>query len=300
MIGTAMPSTPAERSVRTFVEQAAGQFAAADLYYGHGTDNPDDEAVYLVFAALGLDFDCDEAELDAPLDEADCRRLDELIHKRIHARIPTAYLVRQAWFCGLPFYVDERVLIPRSPIAELIHERFTPWLEPERIHRVLDIGTGSGCIAIACAYALPEAFVDGIDIDADALAVARQNILDHGLTGRVEAIESDLFTGLATKYDLIIANPPYVDAEDMTDLPAEYEHEPRAALAAGDDGLVLVRRLLSEVHDYLHADGILILEVGNSRAALEAAYPDLPFVWLDFASGGDGVALLHAGDLSNI
>ncbi len=238
-----MPAT-----IRSCVEATAARFAAADLCYGHGTDNAHDEAVYLVFAALDLPFDCPESALDEPLDAAVETRIQELVRQRIEERRPTAYLVNRAWFCGLPFYIDEHVLVPRSPIAELIESGFTPWLDPAAVGSVLDIGTGSGCIAIACAYAFPEARIDAIDNDPAALVVAQRNIDDHQLGGRVSAIESDLFAELAgRRYDLIIANPPYVDAADMADLPPEYRHEPAPALAAGEDGLVVVERLLDEV-----------------------------------------------------
>lgn len=285
-------------SVRAFVGEIARRFAAADLYYGHGTDNAHDEAVYLVFAALDLPFDCPESALDEPLQAEQENRLHDLVTQRIERRIPTAYLVNRAWFCGLPFYVNEQVLIPRSPVAELIEAGFEPWLQPERVQRVLDIGTGSGCIAIACAHAFPQAQVDAIDNDSAALAVARRNIDDHHLESRVVALESDLFSALSgCRYELIIANPPYVDAADMAGLPAEYRHEPQAALAAGADGLDVVHRLLASARDHMVETGILILEVGNSRAALEAAYPRLPLLWLDFAGGGEGVCLIETHDL---
>lgn len=288
-----MPAT-----IRQCVEQTARRFAAADLYYGHGTDNAHDEAVYLVFAALGLPFDCPEEALDEPLKAVQAVRIQELVRQRIELRKPTAYLVNRAWFCGLSFYVDEHVLIPRSPVAELIETGFTPWLDPQRIERVLDIGTGSGCIAIASAFALPQAHVDAVDNDRAALAIAQRNIDEHHLGARITAKESDLFATLAgRRYDLIIANPPYVDAQDMVNLPPEYRHEPAAALAAGEDGLDLVERLLAEARRHLTDNGILVLEVGNSQAALEAAYPQQPMIWIDFENGGDGVCVIEAHHL---
>lgn len=288
-------------TIRSLVEDTAARFAEADLYYGHGTDNAHDEAVYLVFAALDLPFDCPESALDEPLKESDEKRIQSLVQQRVEQHRPTAYLVNRAWFCGLPFYVDERVLIPRSPIAELIESGFTPWLNPDNVTRVLDIGTGSGCIAIACAYAFPGAHVDAADNDREALAVARRNIDDHNLGARVSAIESDLFAALGDRrYDLIIANPPYVDAADMASLPPEYRHEPAPALAAGADGLDVVHRLLAEAGDHLNPEGILILEVGNSQPALEAARLDLPMLWLEFEHGGGGVCLIEARDLAPI
>lgn len=284
-------------TVRYYVQQAAAEFAAAGLYYGHGTDNPHDEAVYLVFAALGLPFDCPESRLDRPLTRQQQERIERLIRERIETRKPVAYLVNKAWFCGLPFHVDERVLIPRSPIAELIERGFSPWLHAERVRRVLDIGTGSGCIAIACAHAFPAAEVDAVDNDPDALAVARYNIDMHGLSGRVHAIQSDLFSNVSGRYDLVIANPPYVTRDEMAVLPPEYHHEPVAALAAGSDGLDVVRRLLALAPDYLAEEGVLVLEVGNARDTLERTYPELPFVWLEFERGGEGVCLLQAADI---
>lgn len=288
-------------TIRSCVEATAARFAAADLYYGHGTDNAHDEAVYLVFAALDLPFDCPESALDEPLDQADEVRIRELVRQRIEQRRPTAYLVNRAWFCGLPFYVDERVLVPRSPVAELIETGFTPWLDPDHVKRVLDIGTGSGCIAIACAHAFPAAHVDAVDNDRDALTVARRNIDTYNLGARVTAIESDLFSTLGDqRYDLIIANPPYVNAEDMAELPPEYRHEPAPALAAGEDGLDVVHRLLAEAGRHLTAQGILVLEVGNSQPALELARPDLPMLWLEFEHGGGGVCLIEARDLAAV
>lgn len=285
-------------TIRSCVEDTAARFAAADLYYGHGTDNARDEAVYLVFAALDLPFDCPESALDEPLDAEEQEKISELVRQRIELRRPTAYLVNRAWFCGLPFYVDERVLIPRSPIAELIESGFSPWLKGGGVRRVLDIGTGSGCIAIAIACAFPDAQVDAIDNDRAALAVAQRNIDEYNLGNRVTAIESDLFSELGDRrYDLIIANPPYVDTGDMADLPPEYRHEPVPALAAGEDGLDVVRRLLAEAGGHLTADGILVLEVGNSRAALEAAQPELPMLWLELEHGGEGVCLIEGRDL---
>lgn len=289
---------PVKQTVRTWVEDTARRFAAADLYYGHGTDNPHDEAVYLVFAALDLPFDCSESRLDEPLGEADCRRLETLVRTRIEKRKPAAYLVNRAWFCGLPFYVDERVLIPRSPIAELIETGFSPWLAAEQVTSVLDIGAGCGCIAVASACAFPQASVDAVDNDRDALTVARRNIETHKLGDRVTAFESDVFSALHNRrYDVIIANPPYVDARDMAELPPEYRHEPAAALAAGEDGLAIVDRLLREARYHLTDGGLLVLEVGNSQAALEQAWPALPKIWVEFQNGGDGVCLIEACDL---
>jgi len=216
----------------------------------------------------------------------------ERVIRRVNERIPVAYLTNKAWFCGHEFYVDERVLVPRSPIGELIENRFAGLIDAAPRH-ILDMCTGSGCIAIACAYAFPEAEVDAVDISTDALAVAEQNIEEHGLLHHVTPIRADLFRNLPqVKYDLIVTNPPYVDAEDMDDLPNEYRHEPELGLAAGSDGLKLVRRILACAPDYLSEQGVLICEVGNSMVHMMEQYPDVPFTWLEFDNGGDGVFML--------
>ena len=289
------PDTPA--GLIDWLEQ---RFRDADLCYGHGTDNPGDEAAYLVLAALAIPFDAGDEELNRRLDRAEIERIRELAEERITRRKPVAYLVRQAWFCGLPFYVDERVLIPRSPIAELIEQRFSPWVWEDDVKRILDVGTGSGCIAIACALAFPEAAVDAVDVDEDALAVARINVENHDLADCVRPIHSNLFDALAgRRYDLIVANPPYVSAAEMLDLPEEYHHEPEPALAAGPDGLDVVRRILKEARAHLTEHGVLIVEVGDSRDAVTDAFPELPFTWLEFERGGDGVFLLTADQLKS-
>lgn len=286
-------------TVRDLIDDITGHFESADLWYGHGTDNAFDEAVYLVFAGLGLSFDTPDEQLDRQLEPARRDRILQLAELRVTERVPVAYLVNKAWFCGLPFYINESVLIPRSPVAELIEENFHPWVHEDRVKRILDIGTGSACIAIACAAAFPDAVVDAIDISDEALMVARVNVDAYELGDRVRLIKSDLYEALVgNKYDLIIANPPYVDADDMNTLPDEYRHEPRMALAAGEDGLDLVRRIIAGSRRFMNEDAVLIVEVGNSQQAMESAFPDLPLVWLDFERGGEGVFLLTAADLT--
>ena len=254
-----------------------------------------------MLGALGLPFDLSEEQLDGNVAAADEERIRELVARRISSREPVAYLLKKAWFAGLPFYVDERVLVPRSPIAELIRDRFSPWIKPDEPTRILDLGTGSGCIAIACAAAFPDATVDATDIDPGALEVARINCEKHDVASRVNLIEADLFSTLqGSKYDVIISNPPYVPDEEMQALPAEYRHEPSLALAAGAAGLDMVARILSEAHGHLRPHGILVVEVGNARAALEEKYPRIPFTWLEFEHGGEGVFVMFNMDVQDI
>lgn len=287
-------------SLRKLIMDIARFFRQADIYYGHGTDSPDNEAFYLVLASLYLPFELTDKQLQQKLAPEETMMIWKLATRRVEERIPVAYLVNKAWFAGLPFYVNEKVLIPRSPIAELIEESFAPWVSESRVKRVLDIGTGSACIAIACAAAFPEAIIDAVDIDPAALDVARINVEAYQLADRVRLIQSDLYEALAdNKYDLIIANPPYVDADDMQSLPMEFRHEPALALAAGVDGLDIVRRIIRESGRHMNQDAVLIVEVGNSQQAMESAFPELPLIWLDFERGGDGVFLLHAEDLAD-
>lgn len=277
---------------------AAGRFRAARLCYGHGTENARDEAAYLVLGALGIPFDCKPQRLEASVTPARAARLEKLVARRVRERIPVAYLLGEAWFAGLPFHVNQQVLVPRSPIAELILDRFEPWLQGVRVRRILDLGTGSGCIAIACARAFPRAGVDAADVSAKALAVARRNARRHGVQARVRCVRSDVYSALARrKYDLIVSNPPYVPARDWRRLPAEYRHEPRLGLASGRDGFDVVRRILAGAAAHLAPRGILVVEVGAGQRGLLRAFPHLPFTWPFFAHGGDGVFILQRSDL---
>ncbi|MCL6324175.1 50S ribosomal protein L3 N(5)-glutamine methyltransferase [Pectobacterium polaris] len=284
-------------TIQDMLRWAVSRFNAANVYYGHGTDNPWDEAIQLVLPSLYLPLDIPEDMYTSRLITSERQRIVERVIRRVNERIPVAYLTNKAWFCGLEFYVDERVLVPRSPIGELINNYFDEQL-PKTPNHILDLCTGSGCIAIACAQAFPEAEVDAVDISNDALAVTEQNIQQHGLEYRVTPIRSDLFRDLpAIRYDLIVTNPPYVDEEDMSDLPQEFRFEPELGLAAGNDGLDLVRRILACAPDYLSDDGVLICEVGNSMVHLIDQYPDIPFTWLEFDNGGDGVFMLTQSQL---
>ncbi len=270
---------------------------AADIYFGHGTDNAYSEAQLLLGHVTQLNFSQLDQFQSARLQDSEWQHFTKLVQQRIDERKPAAYLIGQAWFAGLPFVVDERVLVPRSPIAELIEQRFSPWLTDEPT-RILDLCTGSGCIAIACAYAFEEAEVDALDLSLDALAVAEQNIAMHDLEHRVIPIQSNLYDAIPKqRYDLIVTNPPYVDAEDMADLPDEFHHEPELGLAAGDDGLDLVRTILREAPDHLTENGWLVCEVGNSMVALAEEFPEVPFEWVRFEHGGDGVFVLSYQDL---
>ncbi|MEN9471327.1 MAG: ribosomal protein glutamine methyltransferase [Pseudomonadota bacterium] len=286
-------------NLRDLLRWGLTQFNKADLFYGHGTDNAWDEIIYLILASLKLGATLNPVFLAARLTLAERRLLVERIRQRVNERIPSAYLVNEARFAGLSFFVDTRVLIPRSPVAELIEQQFSPWISEDRINTILDIGTGSGCIAIACAYALPEARIDAVDNSKEALAVAAINVAAHKLQGQVNLIQSDLFQNLTSRlYDIIISNPPYVDEEDFANLPLEYRHEPVAALAAGSDGLDLVVQLLKQAVKYLKSNGILIVEVGNSKEALIHRYPQIPFLWLEFECGDAEIFLLTQEQLT--
>ena len=286
-------------TVHDALRWAVSAMQRADIYFGHGTDNAYSEAQLLLGHVTELDFGQLEQFQHAHLQAQEWDDFVVLVTARIDERKPAAYLIGQAWFAGLPFMVDERVLVPRSPIAELIDNGFAPWVTEEPA-RILDLCTGSACIAIACAYAFPDAEVDALDLSVDALAVAEENIAMHGLEERVVPIQSNLYDSVPKqRYDLIVTNPPYVDADDMADLPDEFRHEPELGLAAGDDGLDLVRTILREAPDHLTETGVLVCEVGNSWVALAEQYPDVPFEWVEFEHGGDGVFVLSYADLVN-
>lgn len=286
------------KTIVDFVRWGASRFAAAGLHYGHGTDNPVDEALVLVRHALHLGHDLPRELYGARLTKAERAALAALLERRIDERVPAPYLTGEAWFAGLPFHVDASVLIPRSPFAELAQQGFQPWVREDGVTRVLDLCTGSGCIAVACALAFPEAEVDAVELSPAAAALARRNVARHALDERVDVLEGDLWEPVAgRRYELIVSNPPYVGDAEMAALPPEYRHEPDMALRAQEDGLAIVRRILEDAGRHLAEEGVLVVEVGNSAAAVMAAWPELPFTWLEFERGGSGVFLLTAEEL---
>lgn len=286
-------------TLRDWLRWTMSRFTETDLFFGHGTHNAWDEAIWLLLATLKLPQDKLEPFLDARLTRTERLAVWNALQQRITRRLPVAYIVQEAWLGSFRFYVDERVIVPRSYFAELLEEGLAPWVaDPESVGSVLDLCTGSGCLAILMAHVFPNAQVDAIDISPDALAVARRNIADYGLADSVHAIESDLFAAVPGKrYDLILSNPPYVTAEAMAALPAEYRHEPALALAAGEDGLDVVRRILREAADHLTPEGFIAIEVGHNRDQVEAAFPHLPVVWLDTASSSDKIFLVSRESL---
>lgn len=286
--------------MKDWVRFGASAFNEAELCYGHGTNNAIDEALGLVIYGLHLSHDLTAEFLDSRLTPNEARRIYELFRRRIDERLPIAYLTNRANFSGLSFYVDHRVLVPRSPIAELVERRFEPWIQPERtLLSVLDLCTGSGCIGIACAYVFPEAEITLADVDESALDVARINVKEHELENRIEVIQSDLFADLNDRlYDLVVCNPPYVAIETYRKLPGEYFKEPRGGLVSGQGGLEHPLRVLHAAAKHMTADGLLVLEVGQSREALERACPDLDMTWVEFENGGEGVAVISQAQLS--
>lgn len=289
-----LPDT--EYTIEKAIRRAAEAFERHQLHYGHGTDSAIDEASWLILSALGLS-PAIAPDYSQKLSAAQVTACNALLSRRIDERIPAAYLTGQIWFAGHPFLSDERALIPRSPLAEFINEDFFGYLDGIENPRILDLCTGGGCIAIACAYQRTDAVVDASDLSADALELAAENVQLHGMTDRVTLFEGSLFDPIAKRYSLIISNPPYVDAADIAAMPSEFSHEPMMGLEAGEDGLDLVRVMLRDAADYLEPEGILVVEVGNSGEALEAAFPALDFGWLQFAHGGHGVFLLTREEL---
>ncbi|MBC7982440.1 MAG: 50S ribosomal protein L3 N(5)-glutamine methyltransferase [Candidatus Obscuribacterales bacterium] len=286
-------------SVEQLIQRAAEALENASVYFGHGSDNAFDEAAELVFFVLGLRHEDAVANYPQLTTDHEQTAVLALVQQRIERRIPAAYLTQRMWFASHEFFVDERVLVPRSPIAELIEMHYAPWIDGALIHQVLDIGTGSGCIAVATALALPQVRVDAADVSETALAVTRINIDKHGLAARVRPMLSDVFDGVGhARYDLIVSNPPYVSAAELQALPAEYRREPELGLLAGNDGLSIVRRILAQAEKHLNPHGILVVEVGNTEEALLNAYPRVPFIWLEFERGGGGVFVLTAAQLA--
>ena len=295
-----MQTTPFEvlnalSTLRDYIRWGASQFTQAGVSFGHGTVTALDEAAALVLHTVYQPYNLSEAYLDTVLTMTERQAVIDIIDRRINERIPAAYLTHEAIFAGLSFYVDSRVLVPRSPIAELIEQRFSPWVEEDQVGRILDLCTGSGCIAIACAYAFQEALVDAVDLSVDALAVAEINVEKHQLAEAVTLYQSDLFNALpAVLYDVIVSNPPYVSHDEWEQLPQEFRAEPDMGFKGGLSGLDLVIRILADANDYLAEQGVLVVEVGSSAETLQNTFPDVPFYWLDFERGGDGVFLLTA------
>jgi ribosomal protein L3 glutamine methyltransferase len=286
-------------TLRDWLRYAVTRFGEAQLHFGHGTTNAYDEAAYLLLHALHLPLDRLEPFLDARLTQSERQQVDHLFARRIVERVPAAYITREAFLGPLRFYVDERVLIPRSFIAELLPERLAPLIgDASSVREALDLCTGSGCLAILLAHTYPGADIDAVDISSDALAVAQRNVSDYGLADRINLIRSDLFGNLPEKsYDLVISNPPYVTSHAMSELPPEYRHEPSLGLAGGDDGMDAVREIIKEAPRFLGPQGLLVVEVGHNRAAAEAAFPRLPFLWLDTASSSGSVFALRREEL---
>ncbi|MBT4522225.1 MAG: 50S ribosomal protein L3 N(5)-glutamine methyltransferase [Halieaceae bacterium] len=292
---TEIPATVGEA-----LQYCARHLENSDAYFGHGTDNPWDEAVQLVLTVVGLPLESGDEVLPHAVTRATFDQLSSLLQRRIEDRVPLPYLLKRAWFAGLEFHCDERALVPRSPLGELLQCQFKPWYSGPEPRRILDLCCGGGAIGLACAHYLPQVHVDLLDLQAGALALSRQNAEALGLEQRVSIIQSDLFRAVGqVQYDLILSNPPYVNALDLATMPAEYHHEPPTALGSGSDGLALTHRILASARDYLQPEGLLVVEVGNSWLALESAYPGVPFTWLEFENGGHGVFALSAKELQD-
>jgi ribosomal protein L3 glutamine methyltransferase len=286
-------------TIKDYIRWGASHFSEAGLFFGHGTASAIDDAAAIVLHTLKLPYQLPESYLDAKLTKQERKKIMGLFIRRINEKIPSAYLTREAIFAGLYFYVDERVLVPRSPIAELIKEQFSPWVSVENTQFILDLCTGSGCIAIACAYAFPGVKVDAVDYSEDALDVARINVKSHDLSEQVCLLNSDLFANLSDKqYDLIVSNPPYVSLKEWQELPEEFHAEPAMGFKGGDSGLDLIIRILAQAEQFLSKQGVLVVEVGSSAETLQEQFAEVPFYWLDFEHGGDGVFLLTADQVS--
>ena len=295
-----MNDTSCLLTLRDWLRYAVSRFNSSGLFFGHGTDNAYDEAAYLLLHTLHLPLDRLEPFLDARLTPGEALAVSDIIRRRAEEKTPASYLTREAWLGDFRFYVDERVIVPRSYFAELLEDALLPWVtDPLEVESALDLCTGSGCLAILMAHAFPMARIDAVDISPDALEVARRNVADYALEERIEVMQSDVFAGLGQRrYDIILSNPPYVTAPAMADLPAEYLHEPALALGSGDDGLDVVRQILAGARAHLTPAGILVVEVGHNRHIVEDAFPDLEFTWLDTRSSEDKIFLLHADQLS--
>ena len=288
-------------TLRDWLRYAVSQFSTAGLFFGHGCDNAYDEAAWLILHTLHLPHDRLEPFLDARLTRNERLAVHHILQLRVAKRMPAAYLTNEAWLGAYHFYVDQRVIVPRSYLGALLEDRLAPWLgAPEKLRNALDLCTGSGCLAILMAYAFPEAHIDAVDLSSDALSVAQRNVTEYGLEGRIQLVKADLFAGLAKhRYELIVSNPPYVTAAAMAALPLEYHHEPMLALAAGEDGLDFVRRILNGAHFHLKPQGLLAVEVGHNRDLVENAFPDLPLTWVDCAGGEDKIFIIHKEQLAH-
>lgn len=289
-MNTLLNTLQKQQHLEGVIRQVARFFARHPLHYGHGTQTPRDEAVYLVFEVCGLAYDCEHAALARPPTAAEAERIAALAAKRVDTRKPLAYLLNKAYFAGLSFYVDEGVFIPRSPIAELIAAQFQPWIDPRKVHRIVDLCTGSGSIAIACAKAFPHAEVYAVELSPEAFKIAQRNVKDHQV--KVTVLNANLFEALPPgPFDIIVSNPPYVSHSEMQTLPTEYTHEPRMALEAADEGMSIALEILKRADEFLSPHGIAVVEVGNTDVTLQTQHPELPIVWLEFENGGHGVFL---------